>query len=135
MRTKAKDLGTWLETYTVRQAVAQGLKAERLAEGGRGDLGDVRITLDTGEVWILECKNAENVNEQAVLAKAARKAEAHTSRVGVVRRRMKRKDGNVRRTQVGPITVTVDLELLLELLNERQIDAATDSDREGMAAA
>ena len=112
MRTSPKQLGTAHETRIVRAAQNAGLVAERIAEGGVHDLGDVRIFAD--QEWIIECKDRERLNVHQTLEKA--QAKAGTPWVAVVWRRMTRKAGNERRTQDGPIVVAVDLERFLELL-------------------
>lgn len=112
MRTRSKDLGTRFETFVVRQAQAAGLIAERLAEGGAQDRGDVRVLTDTE--WVLECKDRERLNIHQALEKAL--AKSATPDTAVAWRRFYRKKGNTNRTQDGPVIVAVTLERFLELL-------------------
>lgn len=114
MKTRPKDLGTAHETRIVRAAQDAGLVAERIAEGGAADRGDVRILTD--HEWVIEAKDRQNLNIHQALAKAAQKAQ--TGRVAVVWRRMVRRPGNTNRTQDGPIVVALTLEAYLELLAE-----------------
>lgn len=112
MRTKPKDLGTAFETRIVRRAQDHGLVAERLAEGGAYDRGDVRILTDCE--WVLECKDRMQLNIHDTVEKAILKAG--TRNTVVVWRRMARKPGNSNRTQVGPVVVALELDRFLELL-------------------
>lgn len=114
MRTRPKDLGTRFETFVVNQALDAGLIAERLAEGGSKDLGDVRIATDV--YWIGEVKDRERLNIHQALEKALDKSG--TPDTFVVWRRMFRKKGNKRRSQDGPVVVALTLERFLELLKE-----------------
>lgn len=114
MKTRPKDLGTRQETAVVNKALDAGLVAERLAEGGARDLGDVRIATDT--FWIGEVKDRERLNIHSALEKALEKSG--TPDTFVVWRRLYRKEGNTRRTQDGPVVVALTLERFLELLRE-----------------
>ena len=116
MRTRPKQLGTAFETRTVRRAQDKGLVAERIAEGGAQDLGDVRVYTDPE--WVLECKDRQQLNVHQALEKAQLKSG--TRRTAVVWRRMVRKKGNTNRTQQGPIVAVVELDVFLELLAERE---------------
>ncbi len=71
MRSRSKDLGTKMETRVVDACQAAGLIAERIAEGGSKDLGDVRLFAD--EEWILECKDQMALNVPRALEKALQK--------------------------------------------------------------
>lgn len=112
MRSRPKALGTALETFVVRRAQDRGLVAERLAEGGPADRGDVRIYTDTE--WVVEVKDRMNLNVPRALAKALRKSG--TLDTALVYRKMVRKEGNINRTQDGPIIVAVTLDRYFELL-------------------
>jgi len=94
---RPKDQGTRLETWLKLEAQDWGLMAERLAEGGRYDLGDVEIL--TNQRWIIECKDRQQLNIHEALTTARLKAP--DSQVAVLWKRMKRKPGNQRRFQVG----------------------------------
>lgn len=122
MKGRPKDQGTRLETATVKAAEAAGLYAERIAEGGPNDLGDVRIWgsagVRDGQVqpvagFIVECKDRMALNIHEALQKAINKSGRYT----VVKwRRMARKSGNTRRHEVGEPVVAMTESLFLELL-------------------
>lgn len=114
MKTRSKDLGTAWESTVVKQAQAAGLVAERLAEGGQYDRGDVRVFTD--HEWIIECRNRQQMSIHEALEKALHKSG--TPHTAVIWRRMKRKDGNTNRTQVGVPIVAMTLETFFELLKE-----------------
>lgn len=114
MRTRPKDLGTRMESFTVRRAQQIGLIAERLAEGGSADRGDVRILTDIE--WVGECKDRMSLNLPRALEKALLKSG--TLNTFVVWRKMRRVDGNTNRTQDGPVIVAITLDRFLELLKE-----------------
>lgn len=69
---KNKKQGTAFETWVKRALENIGITARRLAEGGTYDEGDVEAHLD--KRWVIECKATSNLNIQAVLGKARRKA-------------------------------------------------------------
>lgn len=112
MRTSPKQLGTRQETAVVKQAQAAGLIAERLAEGGAQDRGDVRIYTDTE--WVLEVRDRQQMNIHQALEKALHKSG--TLDTAVVWRRMARAEGSSRRHQDGPVVVAMTLDRFLELL-------------------
>lgn len=114
MRTRPKDAGTKQETRVVRRAQETGLIAERLAEGGSADRGDIRILTDTE--WVGEVKDRMALNVPRTLEKAITKSG--TADTFVVWRKMKRLDGNTYRTQDGPVIVALTLDRFLELLKE-----------------
>jgi len=114
MRTKPKDLGTKLETWTVRRAQDSGLVAERLAEGGANDRGDIRVLTDWE--WVGECKNRAQLNIHDAVGQAV--AKSGTWRTFVVWKRLVRKSGNTVRTQAGPPIVAMTVDTFLELLKE-----------------
>jgi len=114
VKTKPKNLGTQLETWTVRKAQTHNLTAERLPEGGTNDRGDIRI--QTNIEWIGECKNRTNLNIHQELTKAIKKAgHPHTF---IVWKRLTRKPGNTNRTQPGPPIIALTVETFLQLLKE-----------------
>ena len=114
LKTSPKALGTTQETAVVNTALDAGLQAERIAEGGINDLGDVRIW--TNHEWIGEVKDREQLNIHKTLAKAINKSG--TLDTFVVWRRMFRPAGAKRRQQVGPTIVALTLDRFLELLKE-----------------
>lgn len=103
-----------METRTVDACQSAGLIAERLAEGGSADRGDVRVYTD--REWVLECKDRERLNVHQSLEKAL--AKSGTPDTAVVWRRMTRAAGNSRRHQDGPVVVAMTLDRFLELLRE-----------------
>ena len=111
MKTRAKDLGTRLETRIVNTAQKAGLIAERLAEGGAYDKGDIRIYSDRELVG--EVKDRMSLNLPATLEKAILKSGSRDA--FVVWRKMKRTSGAYR-VQDGPIVVAVTLDRYIELL-------------------
>lgn len=98
----------------MRRAQQIGLIAERLAEGGSADRGDVRILTDVE--WVGEVKDRMSLNLPKALEKAIIKSG--TADTFIVWRKMKRVDGNNRRTQDGPVIVALTLDRFLELLKE-----------------
>jgi hypothetical protein len=103
-----------MESFVVRIAQDYGLIAERLAEGGSNDRGDVRIFTDVE--WVMECKDRMNLNVPRSLEKAI--AKAGTPHTALVWRKMTRRNGSQRRTQDGPVIVALTLPRFLELLAE-----------------
>jgi hypothetical protein len=103
-----------MESSTVRAAQDYGLIAERLAEGGSNDRGDVHIFTDVE--WVGEVKDRMNLNVPRSLEKAI--AKAGTPHTFLVWRKMSRKTGNTNRTQDGPVIVALTLHRFLELLAE-----------------
>jgi hypothetical protein len=114
MRTRPKDLGTAFETAVVRNAQDRGLIAERLAEGGAYDRGDIRIL--TEYEWIGEAKDHMQLNVPRALEKAL--AKAKTPNTFLVYRKMVRREGYQNRTQDGPVVVVLTLDRFLQLLGE-----------------
>lgn len=112
MKTRPKDLGTRFETWTVNHAQGYGLVAERLAEGGNKDRGDIRILTD--HKWVGEVKDRQQLNIHQALEKAIIKSGS--LRTFVVWRRMTRRDGAERRHQDGPVIVALTLDTFLKLL-------------------
>jgi hypothetical protein len=103
-----------MESRVVAAAQQAGLIAERLAEGGSYDLGDVRIYTDVE--WVIECKDRMALNVPQALEKALLKSG--TRNTALVWRKMTRKNGNQNRTQDGPVIVALTLSRYLELLKE-----------------
>ncbi len=112
MRTRPKDLGTAMESRVVAACQDAGLIAERLAEGGSKDLGDVRLYADAE--WVLECKDQMQLNVPRALEKALQKSGSGDT--ALVYRKMVRKAGNTNRTQDGPTIVALTLDRFLELV-------------------
>ena len=111
---KSKNQGTAWESEIVRRAQAVGLMAERIAEGGAYDRGDVEIYTND-DVWTIEAKDRANLNIHKALEKARRKS-SHRYTTAVAWKRRVRKDGNVNRTQDGEPVVAMTLDLFLEVI-------------------
>ena len=122
-RMKASAARAW-ETSLVQQMQAAGISAERLAEGGAHDLGDVRLT-DFGIV--VECKHAAALNVHATLAKAVKKANGYVA--GVAWKRSIRKDGNTGRSPAGPDLVAIRVTDFIELLEHVDLQRYRFRDR------
>ena len=74
MVNKPKQQGTTYETYVVnRLNELPSTKAQRLAEGGMNDRGDVICEKQTFDM-ICECKNRTNLNLHQTLHKALEKS-------------------------------------------------------------
>ena len=114
MRSRPKDLGTKAETRIVRACQNAGLIAERIAEGGSLDIGDIRVYAE--HEWTLESKDRMQLNVHQALDKAIRKSG--NPRTAVVWRRMVRKPGNTNRTQDGPVVVALTFDAFIDLLCE-----------------
>jgi len=104
--SKAKAQGTTHESWIVNQFIALGFPSRRIAEGGMADEGDVEVTID-GTRWILEGKATQNLNVQAILGKARRKAGG--SPVAVVWKRLVKVAGMTNRQPVDGERVVVIL--------------------------
>ena len=109
MRTRPKDLGTRMETAVVRNAQDRGLIAERLAEGGAYDRGDIRILTDVE--WVGEVKDRMSLNVPRAVEHAL--AKAKTPDTFLVYRKMVRREGYQNRTQDGPVVVALTLDRFL----------------------
>lgn len=73
--SKQKKQGTTHESWIVNELTSHQHLANRIAEGGSQDEGDVEATL-AGEKWVLEGKARSNLNVQQALGKARAKARA-----------------------------------------------------------
>ncbi len=117
MRTRPKDLGTRLETATVKYFLSSGLEARRLAEQGRNDLGDIELhgLRQPFPYMILECKARANLNLHQTLATATEKARG--APVVVLWKKLTRKGDAQRRTPDGVgTTVTMSLDAFCLLI-------------------
>lgn len=121
--------GTQHESWLVRQLLAAGLWARRLAEGGSADEGDVE-TVIAGRRWVLEAKFRATLNVQDTLGKAREKAVraagGHAVPVAVVWKRLVKTDGyKVRQPVRGErVIVAVSLDDFLELVVLAELGAA-----------
>jgi hypothetical protein len=114
MKSRPKDLGTTWETQIVNSAQDLGLVAERIAEGGQYDRGDIRIYTD--HEWIGECKNRGALNIHKTLEDATIKSG--TSNTFVAWKRLIRVDGRTNRVSAGPPVVVLSVPTFLELLKQ-----------------
>lgn len=71
--SKQKAQGTRYETAVVNRLTGSGFPAERLAEGGAADKGDLRVHIHDVE-WIGEAKARQTLPVHATVAKAKSKA-------------------------------------------------------------
>ena len=113
MVNKPKNQGTRYESTIVTLAKVYGLEAERIAEGGSLDLGDIRIYTPDGD-WIIEAKHRANLNIHQTVDKA--NAKAYPRRVAVFWKRSVRKKGNTNRTPAGPDIVAMRIDTFLEAI-------------------
>lgn len=117
---KPKVQGTSFETWIVNwaNAVLGFGRAERLAEGGSKDEGDVRINLPF-ERWYVEAKATQTLNVTRVLGKAREKSPDPKRTVLMWKRLVKLKDGQKKRRPDGEkIVVVMGLDTY-ELLMQR----------------
>ena len=113
--SKQKAQGTAHESATVKALKSVGIRANRLAEGGSADEGDVETWI--AEVrWVLEGKATQTLNIQKTLGKARRKAGGSTP-VAVVWKRLVKVAGIKNRQPVEGerIVVVMGLEDFLML--------------------
>lgn len=73
--SRQKKQGTTHESWIVNELQANEHPANRIAEGGSQDEGDVEATI-AGEKWVLEGKARSNLNVQQSLGKSRAKARA-----------------------------------------------------------
>ena len=99
MVNKAKKQGTNYETNIVnRLNKIDNFKAQRFAEGGSNDLGDIQLFIDDEEFFI-EAKSRQNLNLHKTLDKAINKSgDINTL---VFWKKLKRKSNNERRSNDG----------------------------------
>lgn len=80
MANRPKQQGTAFESWLVGRCVDAGLVAERIAEAGIHDIGDIRIHL-AHETWIVEAKARQNLPLHRTLHQARKKAAPHPAAV------------------------------------------------------
>tara|TARA_B100000902_G_scaffold398298_1_gene464582 strand:+ start:3796 stop:4149 length:354 start_codon:yes stop_codon:yes gene_type:complete len=117
MVNKAKKQGTNYETNIVnRLNKIENFKAQRFAEGGSNDLGDIQLFIDDEEFFI-EAKSRQNLNLHQTLDKAVTKSgDINTL---VFWKKLKRKNNNERRTNDGvPEVISMSYELFVKLLEK-----------------
>lgn len=129
MTNKPKQQGTRHESWIVNELEAVEINARRLAEGGSEDEGDVEAFF-SGDRWVLEGKARQNLNVQATLGKARRKAGG--GRVAVVWKRLVRVAGMKNRQPVEGERVVVVLswdDFVFLVRNAGLLDGTVDQDR------
>ena len=117
MVNKAKKQGTNYETNIVnRLNKLDNFKAQRFAEGGSNDLGDIQLFIDDEEFFI-EAKSRQNLNLHQTLDKAINKSgDINTL---VFWKKLKRKSNNERRSNDGvPEVISMSYELFVKLLEK-----------------
>jgi hypothetical protein len=108
---KPKAAGTAWESWIVKHFVSRGIHAERIAEGGSLDLGDVRIVMGSGQVVIVEAKATQTLNVTRVLSKARIKSKQGRLTVLMWKRLVKLQPGKQRRVPDGePVVVVMGLD-------------------------
>ena len=118
MVNKAKKQGTTYETNIVNRLNKEvDFKAQRFAEGGSNDLGDIQLFVKDEE-YFLEAKSRQNLNIHQSLEKAIEKSGDKNT--VLFWKKLKRKQGNARRTNDGiPEVVTMSYDLFIKLLNSK----------------
>jgi len=110
--SKAKQQGTGHETWIVNELHAHKYSAQRIAEGGSADEGDVEAVI-MGHKWVLEAKARSSLNVQSALGRARSKAKAANGGtdipVAVVWKRLVRVAGKQLRQPVAGERVVVIL--------------------------
>ena len=117
MVNKAKKQGTNYETNIVnRLNKIDNFKAQRFAEGGSNDLGDIQLFIDDEEFFI-EAKSRQNLNLHQTLDKAINKSgDINTL---VFWKKLNRKSNNERRSNDGvPEVISMPYELFVKLLEK-----------------
>ena len=117
MVNKAKKQGTTYESNIVKRLNENSnMKAQRFAEGGSNDLGDIQLYIDDEEFFI-EAKSRQNLNLHQTLDKAINKSgDINTL---VFWKKLKRKSNNERRSNDGvPEVISMSYELFVKLLEK-----------------
>jgi hypothetical protein len=129
--SKQKKQGTTHESWIVNELTSHQHPANRIAEGGSQDEGDVETTI-AGEKWVLEGKARSNLNVQQALGKARAKASAANSGqqipVAVVWKRLVRVPGlQVRQPVEGErVVVILGWDDYLSLVNKATKGASSE---------
>ena len=119
MVNKPKIQGTNFETKTVNLLKANGFKANRIAEGGINDEGDIEC-FTTNDRIILEAKHRANLNVHQTLHKAKGKTDEH---VILAWKKTKRKNNSKVRVADGErVVYIIDEEFMLKLLKNYKGD-------------
>ena len=118
MVNKAKKQGTTYETNIVNRLNKNiNFKAQRLAEGGSLDKGDIELIIDNETIYYLEAKSRQNLNLHQALEKAIEKS--NSTNTVLFWKKLKRKKGNSKRSTDGlPEVVSMSYELFVKLLKD-----------------
>jgi hypothetical protein len=116
MVNKAKKQGTTYETNIVKRLNENdNFKAQRFAEGGSNDLGDIQLFVGDEEFFI-EAKSRQNLNAHQSLDKAISKSGSKNTIL--FWKKLKKTEGNTRRSSDGiPEIVSMSYELFIKLIN------------------
>lgn len=120
--SKSRQQGTAFESWIVNEYNSKSPDgwAERIAEGGEHDRGDIRIVNELDEEWIIEAKATERLNVTRVLNKARKKSRIMNT-VLIWKRLVK--NGTQRRGPDGEkIVVVMDLDTFWRLINHHPDD-------------
>ena len=117
MVNKAKKQGTTYESNIVsRLNQFKRFKAQRLAEGGSLDKGDIELIINNNDIYYIEAKARQNLNLHQSLDKALDKSKSENTIV--FWKKLKLQKGNNKRTNDGiPEVVTMSYQLFVKLLN------------------
>lgn len=118
--SKSKQQGTawqrevkhWLEVF--------GYHVDVLPEGGRYDEGDLWVPELN---LVVECRTREQMNIHGATQKARMKARYRAAIAAVAWKRLGRKPGNIRRTQVGVPIIAMGMDDWIQLIgNGKEVD-------------
>ena len=98
MSAANKAKGSSFEIQTETYLNDQSLKAKRLPRSGRNDIGDVSLTMKSGNVLVLELKNVASVNMKEFLRQADVEADNYDEAIDQFD--FKLKYGNINRSDV-----------------------------------
>ena len=115
--SRQKAQGTAFETWLVEDLKERGWSANRIAEGGIFDIGDVEARDWAGWNWIFEAKARERLNIPREVAKAKAKVGTAATSVLVWKRLAKRKSENGPRQPDGArVIVAMDWDTFTSIL-------------------
>ncbi len=93
----------------------ENFKAQRFAEGGSNDLGDIQLFVGDEEYFI-EAKSRQNLNAHQSLDKAINKSGSKNTIL--FWKKLKKTEGKTRRSSDGiPEIVSMSYELFIKLIN------------------
>ena len=115
--SKSKKQGTQYESQLVKEMNGFGWNAERLAEGGSSDKGDLRLRPVGQPEIVVEAKWREGLTVHAEIAKA--KGKAGTNRVALFWKRLIKTGKSRRQPIAGQAEVVVlDKEFFYSLIED-----------------